>query len=87
MLFRNKRGVLLLTSETKNTYDDLIRGLVSRAVEEVKVEMFETLNITIQVILLNEEEVFMHKSGKVSSTDTDILTQLVLLCKQILSSS
>ena len=64
----------------------LINALVKSAEKEVKVGMFETINVTIKVLLLNEEEAFnyLYKGEKI---DTELITQLINISKQLIAIS
>lgn len=85
--FRCKRSVLYLTQENKQTYEMLINALVKSAEKEVRVGMFETLNVTIKVLLLNEEEAFNFMQNKGEKFDTELITQLIYISKQLMTIS
>lgn len=83
-LFRNKKGVLLLTGENKKNFERLVRALRECTEKEIRVDMFETLNVMMQVLILYEEEAFMHKVMTGEELNTELLTELVLTCKPII---
>lgn len=76
-----------MTQENKQTYEMLIQALVKSAEKEVKVGMFETINVTIKVLLLNEEEAFNFMHSKGERFDTELITQLLYISKQLMTIS